>query len=502
MMKTLEQSLDEAWDDTKKLYSYPPIKKPEFTDSTSTAAIDMSNHKITISKKFVNKVMNNAAKNNYKLENTTVLKGLLHHEVNHYMLCPYDLETMMKIENEISKVTENNAHLITNYFTDVVINLDLMKRKKRMEVSEVYRHIDKIHPVDQLMCGLYQNKTRTDFGVEINSPGLNSRLDALGKIDYLNKKKWLKSSRKFAELIHDLINDQNKHDLLNIDDWDTDSYDDGEIEKGLCDIAKELDIDEFKGTIERAGIKENSIQQGIDVLYYDQQSKKYLMNVKPRNVKGRVIQNTEHKKYELSDSYSSIDVFNSFGKFMPGFSQVWKSVEESVDGSLKGVPDLVLALDTSLSMPDPTTSLSPAVLGAFCAAKLYLEKGSAVATYNFSDSIYYTGFSRDKATIYKNLALFQGGGTFFDVALLSSLINSTKTKADLMIVTDMGILNFEETMGYLRSIEKANRISILWIGPAPNVDLSSFKSENFNIYRIRNNNDIPKIMIGECDKNG
>ncbi len=501
-MKTLEQSLDEAWDDTKRLYSYPPIKKPELTDSTNTAAIDMSNHKIKVSRKFVNKVVHNATKENYSLDDTTVLKGLLHHEVNHYMLCPYDLGTMMKIEQEISKVTGQNVHTITNYFTDAVINLDLMKRKKRMEVSEVYRHIDKIHPVDQLMCGLYQDKTRTDFGVNIDSPGMKSRLDALKKIDYLNKKKWLKSSRKFAELIHDLINDQNKHDLLKIDDWDTDSYTDGEIDKGLSDVAKEFDIEDFKDAAKRAGIKEQSIPQGIDALYYDQQSKKYLMNVKPRNVKGRAVQNTEHKKYEISDSYSSIDVFNSFGKFMPGFSQVWKPVEESIDGSLKGVPDLVLALDTSGSMPNPTKELSPAVLGAFCAAKLYLENGSAVATYNFSSDIYYTGFSRDKATIFKNLALFQDGGTYFDIASLSSLINSTKTKADLMIVTDMGISNFEETMTYLKGVEKANRISILWIDPDPQVDISSLKSDNFNIYKIRNNNDIPKIMIGECDKNG
>lgn len=501
-MKTLEQSLDEAWDDTKKLYSYPPMRKPEFADGTNTAAINMSNHRITVSKRFVNKVMKNAAKGNYALEDSTVLKGLLHHEVNHYMLCPYDLGTMMKIEQEISKVTDQNVHTITNYFTDAVINLDLMKRKKRMEVSEVYRHIDKIHPVDQLMCALYQGKTRTDFGVEINSPGMKSRLDALKKIDYLNKKKWLKSSRKFAELIQDLINDQNKHDLLKIDNWGTDSYADGEIDKGLGDVAKEFDIEDFKDAAKRAGIKEQSIPQGIDALYYDQQSKKYLMNVKPRNVKGRTVQNTEHKKYEISDSYSSIDVFNSFGKFMPGFSQVWKPVEESIDGSLKGVPDLVLALDTSGSMPDPTKELSPAVLGAFCAAKLYLENGSAVATYNFSSDIYYTGFSRDKATIFKNLALFQEGGTFFDVASLSSLINSTKTKADLMIVTDMGISNFEETMNYLKTIEKANRISILWIDPDSNIDISSLKSDNFNIYKIRNNNDIPKIMIGECDKNG
>ncbi len=414
-MKSLEQSLDEAWEDTKKLYSYPPIKKPVFADKTNTAAIDMEDHKITVSPSFVKKITGNAAKNYYKLDDATVMKGLFHHEVNHYMFCPYDLTTLLNIENQINKVTEQNAHTIANYFMDAVINLDLMKRKNRMEVSEVYRHIDKTHPVDQLMCALYQDKTKADFDVTIDSPGLKARLDELKKIDYLNKKKWLKSSKRFAELIHDLIDDQNKNDLLKIDDWNFDSYSDGEIEKSLNDIAKEFDPKEFKEAIKGAGIKTGSIVQGVDALYYEQQSKKYLMSIKPRNVKGKIIENTEHKKYEISDSYSNVDVFNSYGKFMPGFSQVWKPVEQSTGGSIKGVPDLVLALDTSGSMPNPVESLSPAVLGAFCAAKLYLDNGSYVATYNFSTDIYLTGFSRDKATIYKNLALYQDGGTLFDI---------------------------------------------------------------------------------------
>jgi len=499
-MKTLEQSLDEAWNDTKKLFSYPPIKKPEFTDNTNTAAIDMSNHKITVSKKFVRKVSSNAAKNNYSLDDSTIMKGLLHHEVNHYMYCPYDMTTLMKIEDQISKVTDNNIHTIANYFMDVVINLDLMKKKKRMEVSEVYKHLDKIHPVDQLMSAIYQDKTRADFGVNITSPGMNARLDELKKIDYLNKKKWMKSSKKFAELITDLINDQNKNDLLKVDNWDSDCYTDGDIEKALSDVAKEFDVRDFKDAVKRAGIKVNSIPQGIDSLYYDQQSKKYLMHIKPRNVKGKSVENTEHKKYEISDSYSSIDVFNSYGKYMPGLSQVWKPVEQPINGTLAGIPDLVLALDTSGSMPDPTKELSPAVLGAFCAAKLYLEKNSRVATYNFSSNIYLTEFSRDKAKIFKNLSMFQDGGTFFDVQSLSNLINSTKTKADLMIVTDMGIENFDETMNYLKTIKKANRINILWIDSYSDIDISNLNSDNFNIYKIKDNNDIPKIMIGESTR--
>lgn len=497
-MKTLEESLDDAWRDTKKLYSYPPIEKPYFSSDTQTAAIDMNNHKIRVNKNFVLKIKKNAENKGETLTSENIMRGVLQHEVNHYMFCPYDLSTTIKIENEIRKVTTENVHSLANYFMDAVINLDIAKRKKRLEILDIYKHIDKTHPVDQLMCALYQDKTKTDLGVKITDSSLRQRLEKLKKIDYLNKKKWLKSSKKFAEIIYDLITDDNKKDLNSIDDWNPDSYSDSEIEKTLNDLSKEMQPKEFTDSINAVGIDTRNILQGIDVLYYEQQSRKYLMNIKSRPVKSKSVDYNEHRKWEVSDSVGNVDVFNSYGRFMPGISQVWKATEQSIDGTTNSTPDLLLAIDSSGSMPNPLEELSNAVLGSFCAARVYLENNSNIATYNFSDSIYLTDFCKDKDKILKNLALFQAGGTMFDVAELKKLANTSKTKADIIIVTDMQIYNFNETMTYLKSIERANRISILWINPHELIDISKIQSDTFSIYRINNNQDITKIMIGEA----
>lgn len=496
-MNTLEKKLEVAWNDTKELFSYPPLPKPEFCINTMTAAIDMSNHKIKINKKFMQTIVDNAAKKGKYLSQENVLKGLLHHEVNHYMLCPYDLATAMKIENEISKVTDDNVDIIANYFMDAVVNLDIMKRKKRMEISDVYTNFEKVHPVDKLMCALYQDKTKKNFDVNIKDNYLKKKLDKLKKINYFNSKKWISSSKKFAEIIKDLITENNKGLLNNIDGWNADAYSDSEIEKAVNDIASELDPNEFQNAIKSCGINANSLIQGIDVLYYDQQSKNYLMKVKPRKTKSRVVDYSEHKKWEISDNIQSVDIFNSYGKYMPGLTNSWKTAEEQSDDDFLSTPDLVIALDSSGSMPEPLSELSNAVLGAFCAAKIYLENNSYVATYNFSDSIYITDFSTDREKIFKNLALFQHGGTNFDVKSIEELVKTSKTKCDIIIITDMDIANFNETILYLKSIKKVNRTSILWINPDERCDVMNLKSENFFIYKIIDQTDIPKIVIGD-----
>ncbi|GIU69702.1 MAG: hypothetical protein KatS3mg002_0938 [Candidatus Woesearchaeota archaeon] len=502
-MESLEKSLEEAWNDTRKLFCYPPLENPVLTNEINTAAINMEDHLITINSNFVEYVINRALSNNVIIDPKVILKGLLHHEVNHYMYCPYDFSTLLKLEKQIGEVANDSiVHDISNYFSDVVINLDLMIRKKRKEVSVIYTHMEKRHPLDILLCGLYQDITKDDFKIGPLDDDLKDRLNKLKQIDYFDKDNWGVSAKIFAYIVKDLLEKEGKNDMLNIDNWGASSYSDEEIEKGIEEIAGNSDISDFKEILIISGIDYESLPEKVDTLYYDQQSKKYLMNVSSVKFKGNSFDSNEHKKYEISDSYSTIDVFNSYGKFMPGFSQVWKSVDQTTSGNIDAVPDLVIALDTSSSMINPKTNLSPAVLGAFCAAKLYLDKQSYVATYNFSSEVYITEFSREREKIFDNLAFHQNGGTYVDLPVLSSLVNSAKSKADLIMITDMQIDNYDEFMNYLRSIEKTNRINILWIDPTPNTDLSSIISKNFNVYKIYNQNDIPKIIIGECGKNG
>ena len=66
--------------------------------------------------------------------------------------------------------------------------------------------------------------------------------------------------------------------------------------------------------------------------------------------------------------YQDVDPWTSFGKIMPGITQIWQRQEGEVFGSEEGVPDCILIIDSSASMTNPRQELSFAVLGAACAA--------------------------------------------------------------------------------------------------------------------------------------
>ncbi|MGV8150965.1 MAG: hypothetical protein ACP5NV_04520 [Candidatus Woesearchaeota archaeon] len=501
---TLEENLKEAWDDTKKLFGYPALEDPVFENAVGTAAINMENHAIYVNKNFVKNIRNIASKNGRNTSDKEILEGLLQHEVNHYMYCPYDLATAMKIENEISKISGANSHIVANYFMDVVINLDLLTRKKRKEILNIYQNIPLNHPVDELMCALYQIYSKTDIGIKISDPVLVKKLSELKRIPYQKKDKWTSSARKFALIINDLITEENKSLLNTVDSWDANSYSDSEIDKALSDIAKEMTPEDFMNTVFGSGIAAGigaSMGSGnnfgmplrADSFYYEQQSKKYLLKISPSPSKSRSAEYSEHKKWEVSESFGNVDVFNSYGKYLPGISNVWRESSYTESGSLLAIPDLVIAIDTSCSMPNPLEEFSNAVLGSFCATNIYLENKSSVATYNFSSNIKTTAFCMDKKIIYDNLVYFQGEGTIFDISEFAKIVSETKKKTDIIIVSDFYIMNINELLEYLESSSKINRTNLLIIEPGNDI----IPSKKIFTYKITNPSDIPKIMVGE-----
>lgn len=503
-MNNLESCLDKAWEDTKKLFCYPPLRKPVLSNTLDTAAIDMLNNKIWINEKFVEFVHNVSILNKNPVDYTTILKGILQHEVNHYILCPSDVSNMIILQNEVKKVTKEYYQVVANYFFDFVINLDIIKRKKRTELLCVYKNLLMNNPLDLLNVAFLQKKTKENLNVKITDELLLNKLESLCKIDYLNKRKWRKSSRRFAEIIKDLLTEENINDLNPLDVWDFKNYDDGEIEKGIIDASKELDILEFKEIFDTEKIY---LPYSPIAYFYEQQSKKFLIKAKGKQ-SGAEFQNGEHKKYEISDSYSSVDVFNSYGKFMPGFSQSWKNNNTSENNNPILIPDLIIAIDSSMSMPDPSLVTSSAVIGAFCAARYYLERNSLVATYNFSNNIYITDFSNDKNLIYSNLCLYQKSGTFFGLDSMKKLVDSARNKTDIMLISDMEIFNLGQTIEYLKNLRKTNRIGLFMFGDAVNnedyaMEISKIfsKTPEINIYYVKDIKEIPKIVIGECYKN-
>jgi hypothetical protein len=199
-----------------------------------------------------------------------------------------------------------------------------------------------------------------------------------------------------------------------------------------------------------------------------------------------------------------VDIWTSFGKIMPGVTQIWKKKEGKGRGKNEGTPDCLIAIDSSGSMINPRKNLSYSVLGAFCASNAYLRNGARVAIYNFSDAPMggkdILNFTNRRVEIYQVLCKYFGGGTALDLEDLIPLIQGKKN-LDLFIITDMKITNLEALIGFLGQIP--NRITAVHIGDNPyaaRFEKAAERKRNISIFTVKRKEDIPHIVLGRISE--
>jgi hypothetical protein len=207
-----------------------------------------------------------------------------------------------------------------------------------------------------------------------------------------------------------------------------------------------------------------------------------------------------HSPWEVGSPFQDVDIWTSFGKVMPGLTQIWKKKEGKGKGKTEGVPDCIIAIDSSGSMINPRKSLSYAVLGAACAADAFLRNNSKVAVYNFSDAPMggreILNYTNKRKEIYKVLCKYFGGGTALDLEDLIPLVKRRKN-LDLFIITDMKITNLETLINFLSQVQ--NRITAVHVGENPyasRFEKAVEKRRNISIFTVKKKEDIPHIVLG------
>ena len=238
-----------------------------------------------------------------------------------------------------------------------------------------------------------------------------------------------------------------------------------------------------------------------DILFYMKLAENYSIPLKklPLEKKGSLHPHS-HSPWEIGSPFQDVDIWTSFGKIMPGLTQIWKKKEGKGRGKKESAPDCLIAIDSSGSMINPRKDLSYAVLGAACAANAYLRNDSQVAVYNFSDApmggkdiLDYTDKRED---IYRVLCKYFGGGTALELEDLIPLIQGRKS-LDLFIITDMKITNLEVLINFFGKIK--NRITAVHIGENPHAvrfEKAVEKKKNISIFTVKRKEDIPHIVLG------
>ena len=528
--KNLELIIRELWPRLKKKHLYPEIPVPKVrrtsdpkqgeAEEDEAVGLEMKQKQMTIHAGFVSQMKD-------KMEEKRVVEALLDHGVTHYTFCPWDFHTHLRLYSEAKKVVGDKelAKQVSNRFIDIIADTHCVK-KRCTEIPELHRHLEK-GTIDEVIASLYQKIWGIDLGISASKKNVKGHADIvrrLARIPYLDRSRWGESIRKFARSIKPLLVEEQKQQGAKEGrgehnpqgDHDLNRYSNEEIDQGLRDYARQtMDLSEFKDVLEDfsdelkgAGYgREGGMGRGrgnpldADVLFYMKLAENYSIPVnKVVLEKKGSLHPYSHSPWEIGSPFQEVDIWTSFGKIMPGVTQIWTKREGKGRGKIEGTPDCLIAIDSSGSMINPRKSLSYAVLGAACAVNAYLQNGSKVAVYNFSDApmggkeiLNYTDRRED---IYRVLCKYFGGGTALDLEDLMPLIQGRKN-LDLFIITDMKITNLEALIGFFGQIQ--NRVTTVHIGDNPyaaRFEKAVEKQKNISIYSVKRKEDIPRIVLG------
>ena len=523
--------MDSIWPRVRRKHLFPEIPVPKMAEPVEGTEIEaapkegvgleMKGKQMTIHTAFLTQLKG-------KMSDEDAMEALLDHGVTHYTFCPWDFYTYLMLYAESKRIMTDKdlAKQVANHFIDVVSDTHCVKKKKT-EIPQLYRHLTK-GVIEETMVSLYQEIWGMDLGCPPSGKRKKAReavIRRLTRIPYLDRTRWSESIQRFARSIKPLLLEQQEEEKGGtgkgennpLGEHDLNHYSHEEIEQGLRDYArKSMALPEFREVVEDLAdeLKEAgySMEGGMgrgrgspldaDVLFYMKLAESYSLPVRKTIVEKRgSLHPHSHSPWEVGSPYHDVDVWTSFGKIMPGITQVWKKREGKGKGKVEGVPDCLIAVDSSGSMINPRKILSYAVLGAACAADAYLRNDSRVAVYNFSDAPMggkeVLDYTKKREMIYRSLCKYFGGGTALDLEDLIPLVQSRKN-LDLFVITDMKITNLETLIGYFAQIN--NRITAVHIGENPyssRFEKAAENKKNISLFAVKRKEDIPNIVLGK-----
>jgi hypothetical protein len=491
--KKLKKILDKEWQDVRKSFFYPQLPPPKLTRDIDNGKFDFKNLQVSINPDYIKKLDEKGC------QKRTALHAILGHEVGHFVDYPGNVLTLLKMHRVAREdLFEQQANLAKDAFTNIQNNTNLVQNRDFNKIVKTLRaEAPEATGLNRVILGLYQKLWKRRLGVRLNKSE-KEMVDRLAEIDYLNRDYLEYNFKKFIRIVHERLGQYRPHG----DSPPIAMFDKNLIKEGIKQFARTSLPGEFERTVKEVLRKEKGLKAGtikgemiIAENFYSALAEDYPVPIrKKKTEKDGSLYPYSHEEFSIDDTIDDLDPFSSDG-IIPGVTQKWLRKDAEVVTDYSKIPDSLIIIDSSGSMPHPDQRISIPVLGATVIANAYLDNDARVAVYNFSADNIIAGFSKSKLRLHRVIRTYQAGGTVFSTEDVHNLVKKQES-LDISIISDMNIRNLDEFVSYIANLPNVHRIHLFYTHSSRIQDIATklYYKENVAVLPLKNEEDIRRIV--------
>lgn len=460
------------------------------------------------------------------------VKVLTRHEIEHYMCCPFDVITHLRMlkciidvyKKEFSHLDIDIQHArgsISNQAADIIIDTKNYLRnpqdtlvseinwiKKGANIKSCPRHNKLMFLTKEALWNESLEINETDqelltivyeLAEKFKVNGIEDRSSFLSKTEeyartflklYIkdrvssNNTKQDNQSQQNGQSQQANTPQQNGQNHNNVKPKDGDKNgsafifaDLDNIKEALTALAEETNVEEFSDILSASGIKFLS-ESEKHKLWFSIQSANIIPIEEYANT-GNKEKYTFPSTWRFGDPIGSIDIMLSFmtsPKILPGITtKKWELATRDTRGIEKKQRDLLLAVDTSGSMGSVLKSndnMHQAVLAAYGILSYFESVKGKVALIEFDNTIRKNVSWTDDYDSIRNALLINGrGGTTFPIRSIQSVLDQSTNELVTVLITDGELNNVNESVAYFREyLYDDNKLYIFVLGDSKSIN--------------------------------
>ncbi len=526
-MQYSDEQLEAILSRARAFCGYPRIMEPEFVLSPST-----HRHATQLKGQFgiwepdENKIYLNVPEVLEKLGMHN-MEGILVYQLLHYALAPFDMRTSLRliassklaleeVKDKGRPVTFEEARSLQRIFCDMVNVTYAARNGMREEMVSLYRAFDKARGLKAsgmwkfVLCCFEEmwecpNALMGRVPREMREDARYVSMRLLERP--FASSGWEQKVRFLVTYLHKYYDKPEEMDDSRMMDHGIDEMRGRSPEDMLRSLAHELGMQDFKELV--GGIGAGSESEAL-VWYYRDLSRRYEVHF--RSVLSEAGEKAPYAPlaWGMADPFEHLDLpytLYTSGKAVPTLTtKQWEKTRLDVVSRRKTPPDVVIILDASGSMTNPTTEVANAVLAGFVMARSAGNLGAKVALVVYSDQqrSLVMNPSWDIRRIEQGLVTYYGGGTVFPVKELVSLsmIEPHRPK-HFCLISDAEITNLSEAAYYLGEalqMHPENSGSVFLIDQGYSEKAETIRAAGYEIFPVSRGEDLIRIVAGKAQE--